>query len=212
MPSRRSLLLWLYERLTRVDAPRPADLIFVLAGRMERKQYGLELYRAGFADRLLLSVGRFEVSKMPRLSFDHAAELIAERDRTAPEQRHFFCDIDARRTVIHKPALRRWNTYGEALGLREHLSHEAVTRIIVVSTDIHLRRVALAFDQVFRGSAVEFQYCPVLASQSSVWKEGWWTRPADRKYVISETVKLAAYRAILLMPEFMIRHCMGLRD
>ena len=58
------MLYWLYERLTRNDDPAPADLIFVLAGKMERKRYGLELYRARSAKRLILSVGRFEVSKL----------------------------------------------------------------------------------------------------------------------------------------------------
>ena len=43
----QALLLRLYASLTRNDAPASADLIFVMAGRMERKHYGLELYRAG---------------------------------------------------------------------------------------------------------------------------------------------------------------------
>jgi len=176
---------------------------------MERKQYGFQLYEAGLAPRLLLSVGRFEVSRMGALQFAAARELIAERNRTAPNQRHFFCEVDNCRTRISNPSLLRWNTYGEALGLREHLARDPAERVIVVSTDIHLRRVALAFGKVFRGSAVAFQYCPVPECQSSLSKAGWWTRPGDRYYVISETVKLAAYRAILLMPEFLIR--LGMR-
>ncbi len=67
------MLDWLYNRLTKKDALAPADLIFVLAGKMERKHYGLELYRAGFAKQLLLSVGRFEVSKMSGLSIHFTA-------------------------------------------------------------------------------------------------------------------------------------------
>src|ERR1035438_7158796 len=55
-----------YESLTRNDSVQPVDLIFVMAGRMERKHYGLELYRAGVAPQLVLSVGRFEVSKVRR--------------------------------------------------------------------------------------------------------------------------------------------------
>ena len=57
-----------YESLTREDEVRPADLIFVIAGAMERKQYGLDLFRAGVSPKLLLSVGRFEVRKMRRLA------------------------------------------------------------------------------------------------------------------------------------------------
>ena len=32
---------------------------------------------------------------------------------------------------------------------------------MVVSTGIHLRRVALAFARVFRDAPIEFRYCPV---------------------------------------------------
>ena len=207
---RRAFLQRLYERLTRNDVPAPADLIFVLAGKMERKQYGLDLYHAGVAKRLLLSVGRFEISKMPGLQLGCAQELIAQRDRTPPAQRHFFCQIDATEQRISKPQLRRWNTYGEALAVRAHLAREPAARVIVVSTDIHLRRVALTFEKVFRRSVVSFQYCPVPAGRSSLSSQGWWTRRLDRDYVTKETVKLAAYRAILLMPEFVIRYGMRL--
>lgn len=54
----------LYKSLTQNDAVQAADLIFMLAGRTERKHFGLELYSAGMAPQLLLSVGRFEVSRM----------------------------------------------------------------------------------------------------------------------------------------------------
>ena len=69
------------------DAVQPADLIFVMAGRMERKQYGLELYRSGVSPKLVLSVGRFEVSKMTKLALECVDELIALRDQTPPDER-----------------------------------------------------------------------------------------------------------------------------
>ena len=105
----------LYEILTLDHAPEPADLIFVLAGRMERKQYGIELYRAGVAPRLVLSVGRFEVTRMRVLDFGSMDELIALRDRTEPHERHFFCDVSLSGVRIQRPKLRWWNTYGEVL-------------------------------------------------------------------------------------------------
>jgi hypothetical protein len=187
------------------------DLIFVLAGRLERKAYGLELYRAGAAPRLLLSVGRFEVSKMPAVNFEGAAELIAERDRTAPGERHFFCELDACGAHIENVKLRRWNTYGEILGLRAYLGRDMPRSVMIVSTDVHLRRVALAFERVFRGAPVEALYCPVPARNSSVRKERWWERPADRKSVLKEVVKLAGYRAILRMPDWAIERAMRLK-
>src|SRR5258707_15258286 len=90
-----SFLLRLYATLTRNDAVQPADLIFVLAGRMERKHYGLELYRAGIAPRLLLSVGRFEVSRMHQLDLPGIDRLITMRDGTPPGERNFFVEVDS---------------------------------------------------------------------------------------------------------------------
>lgn len=202
----------LYGTLVRNDPPAPADLIFVLAGKMERKQYAMELYRAGIASRLLLSIGRFEVSKMRAIGFAKADELIALRDRTPPDRRHFFCEINASGIRIEMPKLHRWNTYGEILGLRDYLSRDTPRNVIIVSTDVHLRRVACVFDKVFRDAPLEAHYFPVPNSYSSLRKEEWWARANDRSYVVKELTKLAAYRAILRMPELMIRHLMRLRE
>ncbi len=205
-------LEWIYERLTLRSAPEPADVIFVLAGKMERKRYGVELYDAGIATRLLLSVGRFEIGKIGALQLPFVAELTRKRDSIPPRQRHFFCVVDRVGTRIMNPHLHRWNTWGEVVAFREHLASNPATRVIVVSTDIHLRRVALTFRSVFGASGEKFVYCPVPEAQSSVSKNGWWTRGNDRRYVIAETVKLIAYRVILLLPEVMIRWCMGLPE
>jgi hypothetical protein len=201
---------WLYKRLTRNDPPEPADLIFVFAGRMDRKRYGRELYQAGLAAALLLSVGRFEVSKMRMADFPALDKLISLRDRTAPGERHFFCEITASSGIrIARPKLRKWNTYAEVLALREFLAHNLPRSLILVSTDLHLRRITAVFETVFREAPVEVRYCPVPPSSSSVRKEEWWTRNEDRTYVFKETIKLAAYRAILTMPEGIIRRVLG---
>jgi uncharacterized SAM-binding protein YcdF (DUF218 family) len=204
---------WLYDRLTLNDPPNPADLIFVFAGKMERKQYGLELYRAAVAPRLLLSIGRFEVSKMRMLGIECVEELISQRDRLPPEERHFFYEMNAVSGVrIERPKLRRWNTYGEVLALREYLERDPPRSLMIVSTDLHLRRIAVTFARVFRDAPLEVHYCPVPPCASSVRKDKWWARPEDRKYVLKETLKLAAYRAILRMPDGMIRRLMRLKD
>jgi hypothetical protein len=101
------------------DPVEPVDLIFVMAGRMERTRYGLELYRAGIATRLVLSVGRFEVSRMSGLEWEGFDELVALRARTQPDERHFFVEVDSARVHSERAKLQRWNTYGEVLGLRQ---------------------------------------------------------------------------------------------
>jgi hypothetical protein len=139
------LLLRLYETLTLSNRATPADLIYVMAGKMERKDYGLELYQAGLAPRLVLGVGRFEVTKMRGVSLEHSVveELIALRNKTPADERHFFVKLDPSGVSIEKRHLRRWSTYGEILDLQDWLKAKNVRRVMVISTDVHLRRVAL---------------------------------------------------------------------
>jgi uncharacterized SAM-binding protein YcdF (DUF218 family) len=203
---------WLYDRLTRNETPKPADLIFVFAGRMERKQYGLELYRAKLAPRLLLSIGRFEVSKMRPFALQKMDELIAARDRTPAEHRHFFYEIDGRGVRWQHARMRRWSTYGEVLALKEYLERGMPRSIIAVSSDLHLRRIAVTIEKVFRGVPLDVLYCPVLPGRDPVHEDGWWRRSRDRSFVLLETVKLAAYQLILRMPDRMIPRLMRLKD
>jgi len=206
-----TLLDLLYTRLTLQDSPQPADLIFVLAGRMDRKGYGIELFRERLAPRLLLSVGRFEVSKMRTVDFAGTDELIGLRDRIPASERHFFCEMSAAGTRLATPKLPQWNTYGEIVALREFLKGDMPRSVIFVSTDVHLRRVALTFGRVFRGLDVAARYCPVPLSFGSLERHEWWRRREDRQYVLTETIKLAAYGAILRLPDRMVRPIMRLR-
>ena len=203
-----SLGVSLYESLTRNDPVEPADLIFVMAGRMDRKEYGLELYRSGLAPRLVLSVGRFEVSKMLLLNSRQHAELKALRDNTRPADRHFFVTMDDTGVRMEQASLLRWNTYGEACGLRERLKSELVETIMVISTDVHLRRVALTFAKVFRDVPVRFVYCAVPPRFDFLDKDNWWRDPDDRRFVIKEFFKLAAYRVVLSLPRGAVRKMM----
>jgi hypothetical protein len=207
----RSALDWLYGRLTRNDPPRPVDLIFVFAGRMERKEYGLKIYRAGLASRLLLSVGRFEVSKMRAIGFEKADELIAYRDRIPACERHFFCEISASSVRVDAIRLPQWNTYGELEALREIFRNGTPLSVMFLSTDIHMRRVAMAFERVFRGVPLQACFCAVPPACSSLHRQEWWTRSRDRRAVLLETAKLAAYRAILILPAPLVRRIMRLK-
>ena len=207
-----SCLNRLYQCLTRNDSAESADLIFVMAGRMERKQYGLELYRAGIAPRLVLSVGRFEVSKMCKLDLEDFHELVALRERTQADERHFFVKVDSSGVHIERAKLQRWNTYGEALGLRQLLEGENAGKVMIISTEVHLRRVAFTIAKVFHDVLVKFLYCPVPSRLECLRRDDWWSRPDDRRFVFKEMLKLAGYLVILSMPAWAIRRLMRLRS
>jgi hypothetical protein len=199
------ILNYIYDTLTRTDPVQPADLIIVMAARMDRKQYGIELYRRGIAPRLLLSVGRFEVSKMRTLGCEGIETLVALRDATPTDKRHFFLEFHERGTRVRRADLLKWNTFGEVLGLREVLNFQNVRTVNVISTGIHLRRVALTFSRTCTENGALVRFCPVPDTLSSVRRDSWWVRPADRGYVMSELFKLAAYTLILALPASMGR-------
>jgi uncharacterized SAM-binding protein YcdF (DUF218 family) len=199
-----------YEILTRNDPVQPVDLILVLAGKMERKHYGLELYRSGVGPQLILSVGRFEVSKMLQLNLECIDELKSLRDQIPSGERHFFLTFDASSVRIEKAALPSWSTFGEALAFRRLWAREEWRRVMVISTDVHLRRVALTFGRVFRRMPVQFLYCPVPTRFRIMAKDNWWRQSDDRWFVISEMIKLVGYRTAFCAPDWASRRLMGL--
>lgn len=88
----RSPLSILSDLLSVGVTPRRCDLVVVLAGRPERKPYGLRLFREGLAPRLILSVGRFEVRQTASLDLgDLGLRQLAQR--IPADQRHFFLDF-----------------------------------------------------------------------------------------------------------------------
>src|SRR6185369_9088466 len=97
------------------------DVIFLITDQIARKHYGIELFRAGVAPRLVLSTERFEVSKMSKFGLARFDELVALRDRTPAHERFFLWKMDASGESIEKRKIPRWNTYGEVLGLRQFL-------------------------------------------------------------------------------------------
>lgn len=76
------------------------------------------------------------------------------------------------------------------LDLQDWLKAKNVRRVMVISTDAHLRRVVLTCMRVFRGTPVGFLYCPVPPWLGSPKKDGRWTRPGERRFVFKEPMKL----------------------
>jgi hypothetical protein len=195
---RPSCLEKIYQLLTLGDKVEPADLVIVMAGRMDRKHYGLRLFRQGIAPKLLLSVGRYEISQMPETGLPGVDRLLALRSITPPDQRHFFISLDASGMEIERASLPSWNTYGEVVGLLQYLARADFSKVMVVTTDIHLQRVARTIRKLKGGRSPEFRYCPVPEVQEI--RKRWWKYPENRSYVLSELVKLAGYTLILSLP------------
>lgn len=173
----------------------PCDLIFVLAGLPERKSYGLKLFQQSVAPRLVLSVSRFDVRHtVPLLT--EGAELIALRDATPADERHFWIDFASGRRLISRAAVKRTGTYGELDAIAAYLASQSLARIALVSTSIHLRRVRFCCSRIpyFQGKQIYFWAVP--DEMSSFQRSGWWKSRADWLYLVSEYAKLVGYRLI----------------
>jgi hypothetical protein len=187
-----SILAALCDRMVVDGLPQRSDVIFVLAGRLERKVYGLEIYYQRFAPRLILSVGRFEVRKMDQLGFQHLRlrELAA---RKAPDQRHFFIDLasDSQRVIPAK--IRRAGTFDELTALAAYLGPEVSQSLTVISTSIHLRRVRWCCMRISGLHQRTIRYVSVPEERGSFRRAGWWKRRSHWSYLAAEYWKLIAY-------------------
>jgi hypothetical protein len=179
--------------LIRNDQPAPVDLIFVLAGRFERKRYGLALFREGLAPRIIQSVGRFEVRKMAQLELRIDPALLSLAQATPPEQRHFFVDLErGRARALVAPDAPR-GTFQELASLGKYLGAAPIHALAMVSTSIHLRRVSWCCRALKFFQNKTILYLPVPEEWSSFRCQGWWLRPDHWSYVASEYLKLYLY-------------------
>ncbi len=150
----------LYRFLNVGEPPHKCDCIFVMAGRPERKVYGIDLWRQGYAPELILSVGRFEWRGFYTLGLPDGG-LKGLIQATPPEQRHFFVrlrDSGAEASLIRKGRL---GTMTEGRALAAQLRDSPIRSLMAVSSAIHLRRVALVFRHAFRKSGTTLTFVPV---------------------------------------------------
>jgi len=174
------------------DAPASCDLIFVLAGRPERKPYGWKLLQSGLAPRLILSVGRYEVREAAGQPLQ-IPELLSLREKAPPGQRHFWVDFEGGGRSVSLAGLKETNTFWEIFGLGQYLAANVPGRIAIVSTSVHLRRVRLCCRKIGALGKSQMLFLPVPEDKSCIQRDGWWKHADQCSYLLSEYVKLAAY-------------------
>lgn len=169
------------------------DAIVVLAGRPERKAYGLELWKAGRAPTVVLSVARFEWRTFPSLGLPDDGGLAALVAQTPPRLRHFLVTLDSRGAHAEWMPRGRLGTWSEALGAARLARARGWKSLLVVTTEAHVSRTRLAFGRALDGSGVALSLAPVPDERSSVRRSGWWKDRWARRVVIGEWIKLPAY-------------------
>jgi len=186
----------LFDFLSPASPPVPSDAIFVLAGRPERKRYGLDLWRRGLAPVLILSVGRFEWRRFPELGLPDDGGLLRLVGETYYRRRHFFVTVGSERARARFVPTRFLGTRREALGLAEEVRVRGYRSLLVVSTSVHLRRTRFALERALGSLPVRVAYTAVPEAESAIRRDGWSRSAAGWSYVTGELLKLALYRLL----------------
>jgi hypothetical protein len=187
----------LFDFLSVAEPPNSSDAIFVFAGRPERKQYGLELFKRGLAPVLILSVGRFEWRRFPELGLPHDGGLTRLVQETYYKHRHFFVTVGPEGASARFVPTHLLGTLREALGLAEEVRAKGYRSVLVVSTSIHLRRIRLAVRHALRELPVSVSYTSVPEGASGIRRDNWSRSAAGWSDVTGELLKLPIYRLLL---------------
>ena len=155
-----------------------ADAIIVLAGNSPyRVQHAVELYKEGWAPRLLVS---------NELVFSHGIELSWVQLRQAGLVKLEVPD----EAIIPLEEIAR-STHHEAVESRDLMLERGWRRAILVTDPFHTRRAVMAFRSVWQPAGLEILASPADGSKHRV--EHWWRDPNRANKVIQEYVKFPYY-------------------
>jgi hypothetical protein len=140
----RPLSSGLHDWLSPADAARPVDLLFVLAGRVSRKQYALQLFREALAQKLLFSVARFEIRRFSTMALPVPLDLLKLAQDVPPPQRHFFVLFQGGEFRVEHVQPRRFGTLTEIASLGRWLgANPGIYSLALISAATHLRRIQM---------------------------------------------------------------------
>jgi uncharacterized SAM-binding protein YcdF (DUF218 family) len=166
----------LHAWLSPADLPRPADLLFILAGRVHRKEYALELSRQGLAPQLLFSVGRFEIRRFSKMDLPVSLDLLKLAQELPPPQRHYFVLFNRSAVQVEHVPPVRFGTLTEIEALARWLeTHPEIRSILVISSAAHLRRIRMCC-RALLSPKMEVTF---LASPSSLPQSGGGANPSQ---------------------------------
>lgn len=146
------------------EQPTEAEVIITLSGDIGRLGKAADLYHKGYSNKVMLSN-----TAEPGTTPEEAVAL------GVPEQ-----DL-----LLEKEAT---STYTNAHYTKGLMIEKGFDSAIVVSSDYHMRRVKLIFDQVYKSSGINLTYVSSLRND-----QAWYRDKENILYTIKEWIKLPAY-------------------
>jgi DUF218 domain-containing protein len=160
-----------------VDAPRPSDVILVLAGETDyRPRRALELLGKGYGRRIVLDVPTnarlYEFTQI-----DLAQKYIQDLPQGASIS---ICPIDG------------LSTKDESKDAEKCLRRENARSVLIVTSDFHTLRAL----KVFRREIPGHEYSVAAARNDEAFGSRWWTHRQWAKTFVDEWLRLIWWKAI----------------
>lgn len=171
------------------DAPVPSDAIVILAGGgPERSREAADLYRADLAPSVVLTMGALPdgYRDLERMGID----LVLPHENDARVLTALGVPESA---IVRMPEVTT-ETLDELTKVRALALERGWTRLIVVTSNYHTRRVGLIARYVFEGN---WQVGVVGSRYSGFRPEGWWREVGDTRTFLVEFEKLLLYEIYL---------------
>jgi uncharacterized SAM-binding protein YcdF (DUF218 family) len=165
--------------LTADDRPQSADYIVVLNGKLSiRGEHGANLYRKGYAPRVLIArTAREESTLVANRSWSPAVVLARRLAREGVAE-----------SAIEIIPGEVESTIDEARALRRYLESSPADRVLVATTDYHVARARWVIRKVLEGLPVQVI---VVGSpdNNGVGPENWWKSGIGRRTYGAELLK-----------------------
>ncbi len=141
--------------------PKKVDVIVVLSGGEGRLEKGIELYKRGYAKKIIVSNG--------------LADNLWERAVTLLPRQSIILEEKAD------------STYESAVYVKKIMKQYHYHSAMLVSSDYHMRRVKYNFDRVYKDKQDELIYVSIATAYNP---KTWWMSKHNVGVTISEYVKI----------------------
>jgi uncharacterized SAM-binding protein YcdF (DUF218 family) len=168
---------WLSEP---ANKPAQADLIVALGGgNGERDQMAARLYKAGYADKILITgMGR---SSKAGLSYYQYPRSLFFLMQGIPDEALMFDGLAI-------------NTHQETINLAALMTTQHWRSVLIVSDPPHIHRIDYCLETLFNNKGLSYR---LITSDIPSWHTGrWWHEPRWLFFCVSEAIKLVYYAVV----------------
>ena len=165
---------WLSEP---ANKPAQADLIVALGGGTgERDQMAARLYKAGYADKILITGMGYSL-KAGLNYYQHPRSLFFLM-QGIPNEALMFDGLAI-------------NTHQETINLAALMTAQNWRSVLVVSDPPHIQRINYCLEALFKQNGLSYR---LIQSDVPSWHaERWWQQPKWLFFCVSEVIKLVYY-------------------